>query len=39
VEPSLDPATFNIRTAERRLAGRDPWADFWQKPQRLTAAA
>jgi bifunctional non-homologous end joining protein LigD len=35
VDPSLDPAAFNIRTVERRLAGRDPWTDIWQNRQRL----
>jgi bifunctional non-homologous end joining protein LigD len=35
VDPALDPAMFNIRTVERRMAERDPWADFWQHRQRL----
>jgi bifunctional non-homologous end joining protein LigD len=35
VSPRLDPATFNVRTSERRLAGADPWADFWRRRQAL----
>jgi bifunctional non-homologous end joining protein LigD len=35
VDPRLDPARYNIRTIERRLATRDPWADFWKQRQRL----
>ena len=35
VSPRLDPATFNMRTFERRLAGTDPWSDFWRRRQSL----
>ena len=35
VSPRLDPATFNLRTFERRMAGADPWADFWRRRQSL----
>jgi bifunctional non-homologous end joining protein LigD len=35
VSPRLDPATFNVRTFERRLAHADPWADFWRRRQAL----
>ncbi|MGH9443139.1 MAG: non-homologous end-joining DNA ligase [Thermoanaerobaculia bacterium] len=35
VDPKLDPAVFNLRNFERRLARKDPWADFWKKRQGL----
>ena len=35
VSPRLDPAAFNVRTFERRLARTDPWADFWRRRQSL----
>ncbi|TMC46434.1 MAG: ATP-dependent DNA ligase [Chloroflexi bacterium] len=35
VSPRLDPATFNMRTFEKRLARGDPWADFWRRKQAL----
>jgi bifunctional non-homologous end joining protein LigD len=35
VSPGLDPATFNIRTFDRRVAQPDPWADFWRRRQSL----
>jgi bifunctional non-homologous end joining protein LigD len=35
VSPRVDPATFNVRTLERRLARADPWADFWRRRQAL----
>ena len=35
VSPRLDPASFNVRTFERRLAEADPWADFWRRRQPL----
>ncbi|HEV8675710.1 MAG TPA: non-homologous end-joining DNA ligase [Methylomirabilota bacterium] len=35
VDPRLDPARYNLRTFERRLAGPDPWADFWRHRQAL----
>jgi bifunctional non-homologous end joining protein LigD len=38
VTPSLDPATFNVRTLERRLTQTDPWADFWRRRQALPKA-
>jgi bifunctional non-homologous end joining protein LigD len=33
--PRLDPAVFNIRTAERRLTARDPWTGFFGHRQTL----
>ena len=35
VEPTLQPARFNIRTTAHRVASADPWADFWQTGQTL----
>src|SRR5205814_9021709 len=35
VSPRLDPLTFNLRNFEKRLAGSDPWADFWRRKQAL----
>jgi bifunctional non-homologous end joining protein LigD len=35
VDPKLDPADFNLRSIERRLAATDPWSDFWRRRQRL----
>jgi bifunctional non-homologous end joining protein LigD len=35
VSPRLDPATFNVRTFERRLGRADPWSDFWRRRQAL----
>jgi bifunctional non-homologous end joining protein LigD len=35
VHPALDPAVHNIRTLDQRLAGADPWADFWKDRQVL----
>jgi len=35
VDATLDPARYNLRTFDRRLAGGDPWADFWDRRQRL----
>ena len=35
VSPRLDPARFNLKTISRRLAGKDPWADFWKNRQTL----
>jgi bifunctional non-homologous end joining protein LigD len=37
VDPRLDPARYNLRTIERRLASRDPWAGFWKHRQALPA--
>ena len=39
VDPKLDPATYNLRSIERRLAGKDPWGDFWRRRQRLPSMA
>lgn len=38
VSTKLDPATFNVRTFERRIARPDPWADFWRRRQSLPAS-
>jgi bifunctional non-homologous end joining protein LigD len=35
VDPNLDPADFNIRNFERRLAQADPWENFWKNRQTL----
>jgi bifunctional non-homologous end joining protein LigD len=35
VRPKLDPAIFNIRTAERRIAAKDPWGSFFGHRQTL----
>ena len=35
VSTRLDPAAFNVRTFEKRMAGHDPWSDFWQRRQGL----
>ena len=35
VDPDLDPSSFNLHTIERRLGRKDPWADFWIRPQTL----
>jgi len=35
VTPQLDPATFNVRTFDKRLGEADPWADFWRRRQTL----
>ena len=39
VEATLDPAQYNLRTLDRRLAGADPWADFWARRQPLPEVA
>ena len=35
VTTRLDPASFNLRTFERRIARSDPWADFWRRRRSL----
>jgi bifunctional non-homologous end joining protein LigD len=35
VSPRLDPAAFNMRTFAKRMAGDDPWSDFWRRRQTL----
>jgi bifunctional non-homologous end joining protein LigD len=35
VDPKLDPADFNLKSIERRLAATNPWDDFWRRRQRL----
>jgi len=35
VDPQLDPADFNIRTVQRRLAQPNPWGNFWKNRQTL----
>ena len=39
VSPRLDPARFNVRSFERRLAGDDPWSDFWRRRQSIAASS
>ena len=38
VKPSLDPARFNLTTFDKRLAGADPWKDFFRHRQALGPA-
>ena len=33
LSPRLDPAAFNVRTFAKRMAGDDPWSDFWRRRQ------
>jgi bifunctional non-homologous end joining protein LigD len=33
VKPSLDPSRFNLGNFEKRLAGSDPWRDFFKRRQ------
>jgi bifunctional non-homologous end joining protein LigD len=33
VKPSLDPSSFNLGNFEKRLAGPDPWQDFFKSRQ------
>ncbi len=35
VDPNLEPSSFNFLTIENRLKRKDPWADFWKRPQVL----
>lgn len=35
VNPRLDPWIFNLKTAERRIAQKAPWADFFSHRQTL----
>jgi bifunctional non-homologous end joining protein LigD len=37
VDVRLDPARYNLKTIERRVADADPWADFWTRRQSLPA--
>jgi bifunctional non-homologous end joining protein LigD len=39
VDAKLDPVQHNLRTLPRRLAGPDPWADFWARRQPLPDVA
>ena len=39
VSPLLDPASFNLKTMERRLAAHDPWRHFWERTQVLPKMA
>jgi bifunctional non-homologous end joining protein LigD len=38
VKPTLDPAHYNLGNFEKRLAGPDPWQDFFNRRQRLGEA-
>ncbi len=38
VKPTLNPATFNIKSFSKRLERADPWKDFFKSRQSLTAA-
>jgi bifunctional non-homologous end joining protein LigD len=40
LKPALDPASFTIRTIEKRLAKlkADPWAGYWKCRQKLPAS-
>ena len=35
VQPALDPDTLNVRTLAERLAGPDPWRNYWKDLQEL----
>jgi bifunctional non-homologous end joining protein LigD len=35
VSPRLDPAVFNIKTAERRIDAKEPWSSFFGRRQTL----
>jgi bifunctional non-homologous end joining protein LigD len=35
VSPRLDPAVFNIKTAERRMSAKAPWSSFFGHRQTL----
>ncbi|HEX4594372.1 MAG TPA: hypothetical protein VH157_08855, partial [Bryobacteraceae bacterium] len=39
VKPSLVPANFNLGNYEKRLAGPDPWKDFFASRQSIKSAA
>ena len=38
IKPTLDPRDFNLGNYTQRLAGPDPWSDFFQTRQSLRAA-
>ncbi len=38
VDPKLTPGRFTIANFDKRLAGRDPWKDFWKSRQKLGPA-
>ena len=38
VDPKLAPGKFNLGNFMKRLAGPDPWKDFWKSRQRLDDA-
>jgi bifunctional non-homologous end joining protein LigD len=37
LKPTLDPASFTLKTVEKRLARqrKDPWAEYWRCRQKL----
>ena len=39
VKPSLVPSNFNLGNYEKRLAGPDPWKDFFASRQSIKSAA
>ena len=39
VKPSLDPSSFNLGNYKKRLAGPDPWKDFFSSRQSIKSAA
>jgi bifunctional non-homologous end joining protein LigD len=39
VKPNLDPSDFHLGNFQKRLKGKDPWADFFQNRQSLKDAA
>ena len=39
VKPSLVPSNFNLGNCEKRLAGPDPWKDFFASRQSIKSAA
>jgi bifunctional non-homologous end joining protein LigD len=38
LKPTLDPASFNIRTLAKRLKSKDPWKEFFKSRQSLKDA-
>lgn len=39
VSPELDPSEYNLRNYKKRLAGADPWKDFFKHRQALNLAS
>ncbi|RPJ80065.1 MAG: DNA ligase D, partial [Acidobacteria bacterium] len=41
LSPAKPPSLFTVRTVPRRLEklAKDPWADYWRRPQRISRSA